>query len=96
MLIVLSLLNVVEKRYMQAVETRIILVEVDHQPGVVKTIRKAVEEITDQMHSFTIQRHPVNKRLRLRMVVRVSRDKPIVEMLELISGIEGVRKLKIT
>lgn len=95
-LIVLSLFNVVEKRYMQASVTRIILVEVEHLSGIVKEIRKAVQEVSSEIHSFTIQRHTVNNRLRIRVILRIARDKPLVEMLELISGIEGVRKLKIT
>lgn len=95
-LIILSVLNVAEKRFMQAVVTKIIEIEVEYLPGVVKATRKTVKEISDEVLSFAIQRHAIHNRLRLRIVVRLSKENSLSEMLESISGIAGVRKLKIT
>ena len=90
------MLNVAEKRFMQAVVTKIIEIEVEYLPGVVKATRKTVKEISDEVLSFAIQRHAIHNRLRLRIVVRLSKENSLSEMLESISGIAGVRKLKIT
>ena len=95
-LIILSVLNVAEKRFMQAVVTKIIEIEVEYLPGVVKATRKTVKEISDEVLSFAIQRHAIHNRLRLRIVVRLSKENSLSEMLESISGIAGVRKLRIT
>jgi putative Mg2+ transporter-C (MgtC) family protein len=95
MLVVLSLLNIIENRFVRTAVARFIQIEADYHKGVVKSIRKTVQKFSDSLASFTIQKHIKNKRLRIQIVARISRDQALEELIELLSDIEGVRNLKV-
>jgi len=95
MLIVLTLLNMLEKRYVRTSVSRFIQIEVDYHKGVVKSVRKIITKFADDLLSFTIQKHIKSKRLRIQAVARVSRDQNLEELIENISEIDGVRNLKV-
>jgi uncharacterized membrane protein YhiD involved in acid resistance len=63
--------------------------------GIVKSIRHIVEEFSDSITSFTIQKHIKNKRLRIQIVARIPRDQTLEELIEALSDIDGVRNLKV-
>jgi putative Mg2+ transporter-C (MgtC) family protein len=95
MLIVLTLLNVLEKRYVRTSVSRFLSVEANVHKGIVKSIRHIVEEFSDSITSFTIQKHIKNKRLRIQIVARIPRDQTLEELIEALSDIDGVRNLKV-
>ena len=95
MLIVLTLLNILEKRFVRTVVSRYIQIEADYQKGLVKAIRKNVKKCSENIVSFTIQKHVKNKRLRIQVVARISRDQTLEELIETLSDIDGVRNLKV-
>lgn len=95
MLVVLAFLNILEKRFVRTSVSRFIQVEADYQKGVVKSIRKIVQKFSEDLLSFTIQKHIKNKRLRIQVVARISRDQILEELIESISDIDGVRNLKV-
>lgn len=95
MLVVLSLLNIIENRFVRTSVARFIQIEADYHKGVVKSIRKTVQKFSDSLASFTIQKHIKNKRLRIQVVARISRDQALEELIELLSDVEGVRNLKV-
>ncbi len=95
MLIVLTLLNLLEKRYVRTSVSRFIQIEADYHKGVVKSVRKIIAKFSDDLISFTIQKHIKSKRLRIQAVMRVSRDQNLEELIENISDIDGVRNLKV-
>ena len=95
MLIVLTLFNVIENRYLRTSVSRYIQIEADYHKGVVKSIRKIVQQFSDNLVSFTIQKHVKNKRLRIQVVARISRDQALEDLIETISDIDGVRNLKV-
>ena len=95
MLVVLSLLSFVENRFVRTSVSRYIQVEVDYHKGVVKSIRQAIQQFADNLISFTIQKHVKNKRLRIQVVARISRDQALEELIEILSDIDGVRNLKV-
>lgn len=95
MLVVLSLLNIIENRFVRTSVARFIQIEADYHKGVVKSIRKTVQKFSDSLASFTIQKHVKNKRLRIQVVARISRDQALEELIELLSDVEGVRNLKV-
>lgn len=94
-LIVLALLNVIENRFVRTSVSRFITIETDYHKGVVKSVRKIVQKFSDSLPSFTIQKHFKNKRLRINMVARISRDQALEELIEALSDVEGVRNLKV-
>lgn len=95
MLVVLGLLNSLENRFVRTAVSRFIQVEANYQKGVVKSIRKIVQKYSDNLLSFTIQKHIKNQRLRIQVVARISRDQTLEELIEAISDIDGVRNLKV-
>lgn len=95
MLIVLTLLNIIEKRLFRTSVSRFISIEVNFHKGVVKSIRHIVEEFSENVASFTIQKHVKDKRLRIQVVARISRDQQLEELIEVLSDVDGVRSLKV-
>lgn len=95
MLIVLALLNVLEDRFVRTAMTRFIQIEADYQKGLVKSVRKSVDAVSESLVSFTIQKHIKNKRLRIQVVARISRDQILEELIESLSDIDGVRNLRV-
>jgi len=95
MLVVLTVFNVIENRYLRTSVSRYIQIEADYHKGAVKTIRKVVQQFSDNLVSFTIQKHVKNKRLRIQIVARISRDQALEDLIETISDIDGVRNLRV-
>ena len=95
MLIVLTLLNILENRFVRTSISRYISIEADYKKGLVKSIRHIVQEMSDSLLSFNIQKHVKNKRLRIQVVARVSRDQALEELIEVLSDVDGVRNLKV-
>lgn len=95
MLVVLAFLNVLENRFVRTAISRFIQIEADYHKGVVKSVRRIVEKYAESLASFTIQKHFKNKRLRIQVVARISRDQTLEELIESLSDIEGVRNLKV-
>ena len=95
MLVVLALLNVLENRFVRTAISRFIQIEADYHKGVVKSVRRIVEQYAESLASFSIQKHFKSKRLRIQVVARISRDQTLEELIESLSDIEGVRNLKV-
>ena len=93
LMIVLSVLDVVEKRFVNVI--RNITVEVHDHKGIIRDVRKTMARIADQVLSFSIQKSVKNKTLRLEIVARFNRSEKLENMVEQISEIEGVRAFKI-
>lgn len=95
MLLVLGLLNVIENRFVRTSVSRYIALQANYRKGVVKAVRQLVNEFADDLLSFTIQKHVKNKRIRIQIVARISRDQTLEELVDGLSDIEGVRSLKV-
>lgn len=95
MLLVLTVLNVIEKRFVRTSLSRFISVEANYKKGLVKSVRHVVEDYADEMQSFTIQKHIKNKRLRIQVVARLPRKQKLDDLIDELSDIDGVRNLKL-
>ena len=95
MLIVLALLNVIEKRFLRTSIARYISIEVNFRKGVVKTVRHIVEEFAVSISNFTIQKHVKDERLRLHVVAVIDRDQQLEDLIETLSDVDGVRSLRV-
>ena len=95
MLIVLSLVNVVENRFLRTSVSRFITIEAIYHKGGVRSIRKMIQSFSDSISSFNIQKNVKSKRLRIQVVARISRNQHLEELIEAISEVEGVRNLKV-
>jgi putative Mg2+ transporter-C (MgtC) family protein len=95
MLVVLALLNVIENRFVRTSVSRFLVIEATYHKGVVKSVRRIVKSFSESLASFTIQKHYKNKRIRIQVVARISRDQKLEELIEALSDVEGVRNLKV-
>jgi (p)ppGpp synthase/HD superfamily hydrolase len=75
--------------------SRFISIEADYTKGVVKTVRHIVQEFSDSLTSFNIQKEFKDKLLHIQVVARISRDQTLEELIEALSDINGVKSLKV-
>jgi len=94
-LVVLTLLNILENKFLRISTSRYITVEADFKKGVVKSIRYIVEEYSDHLTSYTLQKSVKNKRIRIQVVARMARDQKLESLIEALSEINGVRNIKV-
>jgi uncharacterized membrane protein YhiD involved in acid resistance len=95
MLIVLTVINIIENRFVRTAVSRFITVEADYRKGTVKDVRRITQEFSEDMVSFHIQKSMKNKRLRMQIVAKISRDQALEDLIEMLSDVEGVRNLKV-
>ena len=95
MLVVLALLNVIENRFVRTSVSRFISIEASYHEGLVKSVRKIVQEFSDDLVSLNIQKHVKDKRLRIQIVARVSPGQDLEDLIEALSDVDGVRNLKV-
>lgn len=94
-LIVLALLDIIEKRFLRVSSSRYITVEAVFKKGVVKSVRYIVKEFSDHVVSYTLQKSVKNKRIRISVVARIPHDQKLEHLVEAISDIDGVRNIKV-
>jgi putative Mg2+ transporter-C (MgtC) family protein len=95
MLVVLTLLNIIENRWVRTSVSRFLSIEASYKKGVVKNIRHIIEEFSDSVGSFNIQKSVKDKRLRIQIVARIPRDQTLEELIDTLSDINGVRNLRV-
>jgi len=95
MLIVLVFLHIFKNRFVRAAATRYLTLEIDYSKGVVRSTRKIIQNLSDSVSSFSIQRSVKNKRVRIQAVARFARDQKLENLIDAISEVEGVRNIKI-
>ena len=94
-MIVLSVLDVIEKRFVRINVIRNITVEVHDHKGVIREVRKTIAHVADQVITFSVQKSLKSKTLRLEIVARFNRSDKLETLVEQISEIEGVKVFKI-
>ena len=92
---VMSLLEVLEKKFVRINVIRNIVVDVHDRKGVIREVRKTIGQIADQLLDFSVQKSIKNKHLRIEIAARFNRSEKVENMVEQISAIDGVRALKI-
>ncbi len=95
MLITLTLLNAIEKRWVRTNIIRSISIVAEDHEGLVKTVRKTSTKLAEQIDSFSVQKNVKNKRIRIQIVARVNKGEKMEDLTQAISSIEGIRSLKI-
>ncbi|NLE84114.1 MAG: MgtC/SapB family protein [Chloroflexi bacterium] len=95
LMIVLSVLDVYEKRFVRINVIRNVVIEVHDTKGIIRAVRKTMARIADQVITFSVQKSVKGKTLRLEIVARFNRSEKLENMVEQISEIEGVKSFKI-
>lgn len=95
MLIVLTLVERFEKKFVRVNIMRNLVVEVQDREGIIREVRKTIAKLADAVLAFSVQKNLKNKHMRLEFVARFNRSDKLEDLLEVISNINGVRGVKI-
>ncbi len=95
MLIVLTLVERFEKKFVRVNVIRTVVVDVQDREGMIREVRKTITKIADAIIAFNVQKSLKNKHMRIEIVARFNRSEKLEDMMEVISSIDGVRGIKI-
>lgn len=95
MLIILTLVNVIENKFVRTHLIRNLVIDVDFEEGVIRTVRKTMSEIAEKVISFSVRKSARTSRLRITIVAQFNKSERIEDLVETISKIEGLRNIKI-
>ena len=95
MLLTLTVINLLEKKFIRTSVARTFIVQALDRPGIVKDIRKVITRLSEKIITFTIQKNIKSKRLRISIAAHVKVGEKMENLTEAISAIDGVRALKI-
>ncbi len=94
-LIVLTLVERFEKKFVRVNVIRTVVVDVQDREGMIREVRKTMTKIADAIIAFNVQKSLKNKHMRIEIVARFNRSEKLEDVLEVISSIDGVRGIKI-
>jgi len=95
MLVVLTLVERFEKRFVRVNIMRTVVIDVHDREGILREVRKTMTKLADSIIAFNVQKSVKNKHMRLEIIARFNRSEKLEDMMEVISSIEGVRGIKI-
>lgn len=95
MLIVLTLVERFEKKFVRINVIRTVVIEVRDREGIIREVRKTISKMSDAVMAFNVQKSLKNKHLRVEIVARFNRNEKLEDMMEVLSAIESVRSIKI-
>ena len=94
-MIVLSVLDLIERRFVRANILRTFVVEVSDDKGIVREIRNIVDQYAFQKMGFSIQKSSENKFLQIEIVARFNNSEKLENLIEQLSELEGLTSVKI-
>ncbi|MBP7213228.1 MAG: MgtC/SapB family protein [Anaerolineaceae bacterium] len=94
-MIVLSVLDLIERRFVRANILRTIMVEVYDVKGIAKEIRNIVDQFSFQTTSFSVQKSNENKLLQIEIVARFNNSEKLEDLIERLSEFEGLKSFNI-
>ncbi|MFZ3071577.1 MAG: MgtC/SapB family protein [Anaerolineaceae bacterium] len=95
MLVILTLVHLFENRFIRTNVVRIFRIDAQGEPGVIRTIRKTIGQVSDKLVNFSVQKSNKNNRIRVEIVAQINRGENMENLVELLSNIEGVRSIRI-
>ena len=95
MLVVLTLVERFEKKFVRVNVMRSVVIDVHDREGILREVRKTISKMADTIVAFNVQKSVKNKHMRLEIIARFNRNEKLEDMMEVISSIEGVRGIKI-
>ena len=94
-MIVLSVLDLIERHLVRANILRTLAIEVYDGKGIVKEIRQIVSQSAFQISGFSVQKSNENKLLQIEIVARFNNAEKLEELIEQLSEFEGLTSVKI-
>jgi putative Mg2+ transporter-C (MgtC) family protein len=94
-MIVLSVLDLIERRFVRANILRTLVLEVYDVKGIVKEIRQTVSQSSFQIVGFSVQKNNEDKLLQIEIVARFNNADKLEVLIEQLSEFEGLKSVKI-
>jgi len=94
-MIVLSVLDLIERRFVRANILRTLAVEVLDVKGIAREIRSIVDQFAFQTTSFSVQKSNENNLLQIEIVARFNNAEKLEDLIEQLSELEGVKTFKL-
>jgi putative Mg2+ transporter-C (MgtC) family protein len=94
-LIALTLVNIIEKRFIQGKTIHMITIDAMDKPGVIEAIRKELEQITDTTRTFDLRKSVKAGHIRIRVTALTGKDESMEALAADLSAVKGVRALHI-
>lgn len=94
-LLTLTVINIVENRFIRSSTLHNVVVEIKNSGATLRSVRKALAESSEKIQTFGVQRSLKNDHLRLDSITRIQRGEKLEKLVESISQIDGVRSIKI-
>jgi (p)ppGpp synthase/HD superfamily hydrolase len=88
-LIILWILNIVEKKYMPSQKANSLQITIQDKPGVIAAVQKAIAEAGLSGRKITLQEHGSDGMLLLSVIIKTAKRKTIPLLLEKIKGVDG-------
>lgn len=95
LLIVLTLLNILEKRFIRVFETINVVVTAHGNPELVETLIEVFKKLKKKVLSLGVDADPVKENLTVNMVVKTLEDDPMIDIRAAIEAIPGVTHYKL-
>ena len=94
LLVVLSLLNVFETRFVRPRLVVALTLTVDYRPGIEQEIRAILKRFATGNEPFTISKHVRTRRIKIETVFKLKDGKQLDIVVEELSNVSGVRVIK--
>ena len=95
MLIVLTILNIIEKRYIRAYQVITLVVTARENPALVETLLEVFKKLKKKVLNIGFEADPIKKSLTVNLVVKTLEDDPMIDIREAIETIPGVTHYKL-
>ncbi len=95
MLIVLTILNIIEKRYIRAYQIITLTVTARENPALVETLLEVFKKLKKKVLNIGFEADPIKKSLTVNLVVKTLEDDPMIDIREAIETIPGVTHYKL-
>ena len=95
-LIVLIILNIIEKRYINQYSTMTIVVIADDRKGLLDEIHKMIGKIAKSNGTPGVEKNIKSRRIKVEYSVKVLTTSPVEDLIDKISKIDGIRMVKVT
>jgi putative Mg2+ transporter-C (MgtC) family protein len=94
-LVALTLVNAIEKKFVRARTLHMITIDAVDKPGVVEAIRAELNQISDKTRTFDLRKSLKEGHIRIRITALTDREDTMETFASSLSAVKGVRALHI-
>lgn len=95
-LMTLTLVSRVARKYVRKGEQHEVTIDMDDRPGTIRKVQKLLQSSTEETSTFSLKKNVRASVLRMEIQVIIPQGERLEELIDNISKIEGVRTIKIS